>query len=121
MSVEINTDEVIRVGRDLYPGLAAKYRVIAEILGSAQNDHGADALNGSSFLSEWAMYNAHIGLTLEVSGRHLDDCGRTLVAVAEDHAWTDEQNAYKIEEAYTGSIEDELAPKFPGLGFGERS
>ena len=36
MSVEINTDEVIRVGRDLYPDLAAKYRVIATTLGTAQ-------------------------------------------------------------------------------------
>lgn len=108
--VEINTDEVAKTGRETFPAVAGKFRMASTLVISAQNDV-AKGMAGSGILSSWSEFNSLTNLFIETSANHLDACGDVLEQVANDHAWTDEDNKYRITEVYYSSHEEAVFGK----------
>lgn len=108
--VEINPEEVARTGRDLFPTVAGKFVTASNHVNSAQTDAAAGML-GSAMASSWGALNMLTDLFVKTSARHLEVCGDVLELVASDHAWTDEDNKYRIDESYHSTHAQEASVK----------
>jgi len=93
--VEIDTDEVRRVGRNLYPTLADKYAAAAALIAEGDAD------------GEWPSYRDQIWTYLTTSESHLRNCGEVLVKLADDYDQTEQENAYNIAYPYESTYRNE--------------
>lgn len=108
--IEINTAEVARTGRDLFPAVAGKFTAASNHINTAQSSAAAGLL-GSAMTASWGGLNMLTDLFVKTSATHLNACGDVLEQVANDHAWTDEGNKYRIDQAYHSTHAQEASLK----------
>lgn len=111
--VEINTADVRQAGGELYPALAGIYGDALDRIGEVEPLSGPDSDDGSAFegmsslTTAFTAYLDQARLYLDTSKRHLEFCGETLVEVADEHDWTDADNAHGIADSWASSKADE--------------
>lgn len=114
--ISFDPDEIRNVGNKAYPELAELYdSVIKDMLPADREDlttlneiliMGRDPW---TFPKEWEEvfssvrdYMEQVVMFLDTSARHLESCGETLVAMADDLCDTDDGNAYNINRPSSG-------------------
>lgn len=103
-TLEINTAEVAKTGRERFPAVAGRFKSASAHVNSAQSGAAAGLL-GSGLTMSWSGFNTLTDLFFKTSATHLEACGDVLVRIANDHAWTDEKNKYRIGESYHSTHE----------------
>jgi len=98
--VEIDIEAVRETGSRHFPDLAEEYATAAEAISEARNALSIDVLGGSAEALD--RYLAEVGTYLDVSGGHLIDCGAILVSLVDDLDWTDQENAFNLENPSQG-------------------
>lgn len=106
MNVEINTTEVLKAGEEHFPALAIRLKTVSKMMHSSQSKHLAKALAGMGIQKTWSNYHARISMAIGLSGMHLEHCGEVLTEVVKEHDGVDEENAFNIEDPFTGNVRD---------------